>query len=67
MVPLLGWLFGMVLSILALGLVLVTRFGAEPAPGAAPATATAGPAAPPPAPVTPPPAVPAVGEPPRAW
>lgn len=67
MVPLLGWLFGMVLSILALGLVLVTRFGAEPAVGPAPATVTPGPAAPPPHPATPPPAVPAAGEPPPAW
>jgi len=67
MVPLLGWLFGMVLSILALGLVLVTRFGAEPVPGPAPATVTAGPAAPPPPPATPPPAVPLASEPPRAW
>jgi len=67
MVPLLGWLFGMVLSILALGLVLVTRFGAEPALTPTPATVTSGPAAPPPHPSTPPPAVPAVGEPPRAW
>jgi len=66
-VPLLGWLFGKVLGILALGLVLVTRFGAEPAPGPAPATIAAGPAAPPPQPATPPPAVPLAGEPPRAW
>jgi hypothetical protein len=67
MVPVLGWLFGMALSILALGLVLVTRFGSEPVAGPATATVTAGPAMPPPAPAAPPSGVPATGEPPRAW
>jgi hypothetical protein len=69
LVPGLGWLFGMVLSILAIGLTIVTRFGSEPATGPAPAVAAAGPAGPPPAP-TPgmsPPPMPAAGEPPRTW
>jgi hypothetical protein len=76
-VPLLGWMFGTFLSILALGLALVTRFGSEPAAGPAPAMVAAGPGGPPPgaapgmtpssAPGTAPPPVPAAGEPPRAW
>jgi hypothetical protein len=73
LVPLLGWMFGTFLSILALGLALVTRFGSEPATGPAPAMAAAGPGgpapgmSPPPAPGMAPPPMPAAGEPPRAW
>jgi hypothetical protein len=36
-IPGLGWVFGKVLSIMALGLVLVTRFGTEPSPAGSPA------------------------------
>ena len=68
LVPLLGWLFGMVLSILALGLALVTRFGSDPATGPVPAMAATGTVTPPPV-ATPgmAPPMPAAGDPPRAW
>lgn len=64
LVPLVGMVFSWALSILALGLVLTTRFGAEPASIPAP-----GAPAPQPPPVPQPPIAPmqATGEPPRAW
>lgn len=64
-VPVLGWIFSMVLSILALGLVLTTRFGAEPV--AASLAGVPAPQQPPPAPQPPIAPMPATGEPPRAW
>jgi hypothetical protein len=45
LIPILGWVLTMILSIMSLGIVLVTKFGAEPAMSPAPA---------PPAPAVPP-------------
>ena len=47
LVPILGWLFGMVMSALALGTALVTRFGTEVQPAMMPAPPGAAPAGPP--------------------
>jgi len=63
-VPLVGFVFGGALSILALGLALTTRLGAEPS--AAPTIDVPAPQ-PPPIPQPPRAPVPAAGEPPRAW
>jgi hypothetical protein len=65
LVPLIGMMFSMALSILALGLVLTTRFGAEPIVVPSPVAPSP---QPPPVPQPPPIApMPATGEPPRAW
>jgi hypothetical protein len=55
LIPILGWVLTMILSIMSLGIVLVTRFGAEPAASPAPSaplTATS-PGSIPPAPAAP--------------
>jgi len=49
LIPILGWVLTMILSIMSLGIVLVTKFGAEPAASPAPAQFAAPAEAPPPA------------------